>query len=384
MSLGAVGPTVQEVDQGQSAETLVAWECGDGTVTQLHGGGQRRPGGVEASRPQLGRSEVGEHQRTQLGVRFQTLGGDVPLRRLHVLGGGLGQIGRAGHPGGEHAQQGAAEPQGRGRGLAVLKVVPSPAQVVEPAGDVVAGQVTSGAHQVRRGAGRVRGHLGEEPVETFGVQPREQLTDRQLLDELTRCALPVPSVRGMRQGLGEQARLAEPPRRRPVQLGFEPRAPDPQMHPEDLGEQGVEPVPRVTDGLDERVRVLQSGEDRLRVVAAREGVGQVGVDLFEDAAAQHQVLGLHRLCVEHLGEQEVGERAPTRFELLQEGVRIRGLLRREDAEPEPGGPAPVLSVSVRGPCSERRIPCLLSSSAVSSGRNARSAPRTSVTWPAAR
>ncbi len=107
-----------------------------------------------------------------------------------------------------------------------------------------------------------------------------------------------------------------------------------------LGEQGVQPVPgRGVDLFQEGVVAGQPGECPGGVVAAGQGVGEVGVDPVGDADAQQQVLGVRRLRVEHLSEQVVGDRGAVGRELADEGLRVGAALHREGAQPHPGGPS---------------------------------------------
>ncbi len=63
------------------------------------------------------------------------------------------------------------------------------------------------------------------------------------------------------------------------------------------------------------------------------------MDAVRDADAQQQVLGGRRLCVEHLGEEVVGDRGAVGRELAQERLRVGTALHRQGAQAYSGRPS---------------------------------------------
>lgn len=83
---------------------------------------------------------------------------------------------------------------------------------------------------------------------------------------------------------------------------------------------------------------MQPGQHGLGVRASGDRVGQPGAEPVEDADPQQQLLRPGVLPSEHLGQQEVGDGAAVGLELLEAEFRVGGLLRRERAQPQSGGP----------------------------------------------
>jgi hypothetical protein len=114
-----------------------------------------------------------------------------------------------------------------------------------------------------------------------------------------------------------------------------------QLVPEQLGEQLVIPVgaPPWSHRGDEAVGPLQTGQHRLAAVAAGEGVGQVAVQLVDDAGPQQEAAHLVGLPIQHLPGQVVGDALVVTGELGHEPVWVRLLLHGHDREPKPSGPS---------------------------------------------
>lgn len=125
-----------------------------------------------------------------------------------------------------------------------------------------------------------------------------------------------------------------------MEFGFESGRADPEVGAEDLPEQRVEPVPGVSEALDERVLPVEPGEEGFGVVASGERVRQFRAEALQHADPQQEVLGLGGPLFQHLGQQIVGDRALPRLELLQIRLRVRGLARGQGAQPQAGRPAP--------------------------------------------
>ena len=113
-----------------------------------------------------------------------------------------------------------------------------------------------------------------------------------------------------------------------------------QVGPEDLPEERMEPVPGVPEPLDERVLAVQPGKDGFGVGPQGQRVRQLGTETLQDADAQQEVLRLVRSAAQHLGQQEVRDRAAVRLELLQIELRVGALARGQGAQAQSGGPAP--------------------------------------------
>lgn len=148
--LGPARPPFEKVDQGEPAQGIVLRLGSGGPVRRLHRRGQRRPGRVEAARPQPSRSQSGEPEYAHLRMRLQTLREGLPsLELLGPPGGGLDHVRRAEQLGlYHHPQQRTAQVGGR-RVLCFdrRQMCLGTAQVREPSADVAASQLTGGANQ---------------------------------------------------------------------------------------------------------------------------------------------------------------------------------------------------------------------------------------------
>jgi hypothetical protein len=114
-----------------------------------------------------------------------------------------------------------------------------------------------------------------------------------------------------------------------------------QLRAQQLGEQGMEPVPGppLADRGQQRVIALEPRENARGVGAPGHLVGQVRVRGVEDRQSQQVVAYVGRLLREHLGEQVVGDRAVDTGELGDERGRVRVRAHRERREPQAGRPA---------------------------------------------
>lgn len=90
----------------------------------------------------------------------------------------------------------------------------------------------------------------------------------------------------MGECFGQKPGTAQPPRGPPVQFRFQAGHALAQVGPEDLPEERMEPVPGVSEPLDERVLAVQPGKDGFGVGPQGQRVGQLGAETLQHADAQ--------------------------------------------------------------------------------------------------
>ena len=147
-------------------------------------------------------------------------------------------------------------------------------------------------------------------------------------------------------------RLRVPDRLHRVSVRLQPRRRGAMQRIDDLGgaaaelelqqvrEQVVvaEPAPPGVERDDERVRVLEVLQDRLRAHAPGQGVGERTVDPLEHGGAQEQLPHVRRLTLEHLRQQVSGDGPLAAGELRDEPLGIGVPRQRDRREPQTGRP----------------------------------------------
>lgn len=142
--------------------------------------------------------------------------------------------------------------------------------------EIVPGQVTGGAYDVRRGASGLGPHVGEQLGQVVRAQAGEELPDRQVVDEGAGGEIPVARGGAVGECLRQESGITQPPRGPPVEFRLQAGQTYAQMGPEYLPEQRVELVRGVPEILDERVVAVQPGENGLGIGPEGQRVGQIG------------------------------------------------------------------------------------------------------------
>jgi hypothetical protein len=224
---------------------------------------------------------------------------------------------------------------GRGEPLRQRKVR---VRHVEPARGQVVGRGQRGQRGVR--PQRIRRELPEQPPDHLSLSVQQQA--EPVLHEEVAGVAPVASRLRVPDRLGRGAVRRMPTRRRDMQrldlLGGHFPA---QLHPQEVGEQGVAAEPRTAgvDREDERVRVLELVQGTFGARLAGDQLGERAVDPLEDAGAEQQAAHARRPAGEDLVVQVLGDRPIRAGEAAGETVGVGVAHEAQCGEAQAGRPA---------------------------------------------
>lgn len=280
-ALGVAEPTAQKVHQRQTTQRVVPRPLGARSVAGRDGGVQSPLGVTEVSGGQFGCRPSGRYQRDDVRAPIAQLlrcAAEQLFGACRLLGGG--RVARL--AGRQHAEDSTAEQQVRscGRGQPGIRAV----QRRGAAGEVPGFQSVRRLHQGRGGAGQFRRHARERGC----LRPGGNAGNTQVVHHQRRCERPVSPGGGLRDRLVHMAGRGEPPRGPGPQPRLQAGLPVAQVRAQDLGEQRVEAVPRVSgtvgavDPLDKGVAAREAGEHPTGIRPARQRVHEVRVNTVGD------------------------------------------------------------------------------------------------------